>query len=196
MHIDISPIQNDLDIVESIVGRQEYSGFGWIQKIGDKMLVYDFELLHVGSEGFTDIKPEKFIALIDRPDNQNMRLWLHKHPCGNGIPGSHNWSGVDHRTCTETPLGGIPEMMKWSAAIVHTPRGWVGRIENHLKKKTFHVPVVEYAPWRTERLAQDLLNEYMEETNGEQHVYGLAFGELEPEPNAIQAVFDWVRSKV
>lgn len=31
--------------------------------------------------------------------------------------------------------------MKWSASIVLTPRGWVGRIDNYVSGKTLHVEV-------------------------------------------------------
>jgi hypothetical protein len=82
------------------------------------------------------------LELMDRDDAAGMKLWLHRHPVGNGIPGPHNWSGTDHDTCVNTPLGGIPELVKWSAAIVRTPRGWVGRLDNHIRKTTLHVPVL------------------------------------------------------
>lgn len=65
-----------------------------------------------------------------------------KHPLGSGVPGKHNWSGTDENTCRNEPLGGLPELVQWSASMVKTPHGWVGRIDNYAKKKTIHVPVV------------------------------------------------------
>ena len=91
--------------------RHGFAGFGWVLKVGNTLKVYDFDLLHVGSENFTDIPAARIIPLIDRSDNQNMRLWVHKHPLGNGIPGPWNWSPVDHDTCTLTPMGGLPELI-------------------------------------------------------------------------------------
>ncbi|MGD0002834.1 MAG: hypothetical protein ABSE06_01250 [Anaerolineaceae bacterium] len=129
----------------------EFSGFGFCNVIGEDIIVYDFVLLHVGSPGYTEIPPQKVLALLDRPDAKNMKVWLHRHPVGNGIPGPHNWSGTDEHTCTKEPLGGVPEMVKWSVAVVITPRGWVGRIDNHLTHKTLHLPVLPAVkPFHTE----------------------------------------------
>ena len=63
------------------------------------------------------------------------------HPLGNGIPGPHNWSGTDEHTCTKEPLGGSPDLIGWSVALVRTPGGWVGRIDNHKTKQTRHLEV-------------------------------------------------------
>ena len=60
---------------------------------------------------------------------------------GDSLPGKHNWSGTDNTTIT-APLGGHLEMVKWSCSMVLTPRGWVGRIDNHLKNITQHIEVV------------------------------------------------------
>jgi hypothetical protein len=121
--------------------RLEFSGFGFCRVENETIFVYDFELLHVGNPTFTEIQPEKIVALMSRSDAANMKVWVHKHPVGNGVPGPHNWSGMDNQTIAETPLGGFPEMVKWSASIVITPSGWVGRIDNHLTKQTRHLEV-------------------------------------------------------
>lgn len=122
--------------------RMEFSGFGFVRKADERtMLVYEFVLLDVGSYGYTEFEPRKYIHLLDRSDAGNMRIWIHRHPIGNGKPGWHNWSGTDNQTINETPLGGIPEMVRWSLSAVRTPGGWVGRIDNHISKQTQHLPV-------------------------------------------------------
>ena len=120
----------------------EFSGFGWVQVEQDALVVYDYLILHVGSHGFTSIPSRTMLELMVRPDAASMKLWVHRHPVGDGSPGPHNWSSTDNDTCLNTPLGGIPELVKWSAAIVRTPRGWVGRLDNHIRKTTLHVPVL------------------------------------------------------
>lgn len=131
----------DLEYIRGAVNNLEFSGFGFVERFGDIFVVYDFELLHVGSWGFTQIKPEKTLELLSRPDADKLKCWIHQHPVGNGVPGPNNWSGMDNKTIAETPLGGIPELVKWSISVVHTPRGWVGRMDNHITGKTIHVPV-------------------------------------------------------
>lgn len=64
-----------------------------------------------------------------------------KHPMGSGKPGPENWSGTDNNTIRTAPLGGVPELVKWSASVVLTPRGWVGRVDNHITGKTIHCEV-------------------------------------------------------
>lgn len=65
-----------------------------------------------------------------------------RHPLGNGNPGPHNWSGTDEKTCTEEPLGSPAALTNWAAAIVITPKGWVGRIDSFKNgHKTLHLPV-------------------------------------------------------
>lgn len=119
----------------------EYSGFGWCRIEGKEIVVYDFILLDLGSEVWTEIPPEVILPLMEREDRQNMKVWLHAHPVGNGIPGPHNWSGTDHDTCTKEPMGGSPQLVGWSVAVVRTPNGFVGRIDNHITKKTAHLEV-------------------------------------------------------
>jgi hypothetical protein len=57
------------------------------------------------------------------------------------VPGPHCWSGTDENTIRYTPLGGIPELVKWSISIVRTPGGWVGRLDDHINDETVHMPV-------------------------------------------------------
>jgi hypothetical protein len=120
---------------------QEFSGQGYVKIEGDTARMYDFVLANIGSTTYTEIPTEHLMELMERPDAKSMKVWLHRHPVGNGIPGQHNWSGTDEATIQEAPLGGIPEMVKWSISIVLTPKGWVGRIDNHLKKTVQHLEV-------------------------------------------------------
>jgi len=120
----------------------EYSGFGFVDIVKGNLMVYDVVLMDLGTYGWTEFSPKKILALMDRLDNNKMKLWFHRHPVGNGIPGDHNWSGTDTNTARNEPLGSLPELVKWSASIVKTPLGWVGRIDNCILKKTIHVDVV------------------------------------------------------
>jgi len=119
----------------------EFSGVGYVEKSGDDLIAYDVVILTTGTWGYVEIKPESLAPLVLREDAQNLRLHLHAHPMGNGIPGKHNWSWTDEEQIQTMPLGSIPEMLRWSCSIVHTPKGWVGRIDNHITKKTVHVSV-------------------------------------------------------
>ena len=120
---------------------KEFSGFGFCTRDKGVIEIYDFVLLDVGSEVFTEIPPEVILPLMDRSDAGNMKVWIHCHPMGSGIPGSENWSGTDNSTIQDTPLGGIPELVRWSTSVVLTPRGWVGRVDNYLTHKTIHCAV-------------------------------------------------------
>lgn len=124
----------------------EFSGLGFIKEEKGGLCIYDIKILHVGSEGYTEIDPKKILPLTEREDRQNMRVWFHRHPIGDGIPGAHNWSGLDETTIQQTPLGGIPEIIGWSVSIVRTPLGWVGRLDDHTKRTTVHVPVYPLLP--------------------------------------------------
>lgn len=124
----------------------EFSGLGFLKEEKGGLVIYDVEVMHVGSEAYTEIDPEKIFPLMEREDKDNLRVWFHRHPVGNGKPGSHNWSAMDENTIRETPLGGIPELVKWSVSIVRTPGGWVGRIDNHIKKVTHHLEVHPVLP--------------------------------------------------
>lgn len=163
MKITLAPdVALTLETIVTESRRHEFSGFGFTDiRPGGDLYVYDFKLLHVGSEGLTIIQPEQIIELMERPDANNMRLWTHRHPLGNGIPGWHNWSGTDNATIAENPLGGIPELVKWSASIVRTLGGWVGRIDNHITKKTVHVEVYPRVQPEIFSQTQHLLGEYL-----------------------------------
>jgi len=124
----------------------EFSSFGFVEIKGDTFYVYEFVLMDVGSTGWTEIPAEKMVPLYERPDAKRMKLWIHRHPPGNGIPGPHNWSGTDNNTCRYEPLGvphGMQDTVKWSLAAVRTPGGWVGRYDTYGPNgKTMHIPVV------------------------------------------------------
>jgi hypothetical protein len=130
------------------ITRDEYSGFGFCERHpdqtgsgGDIIDVYDFILLDVGSFTFTEIEPARVLPLLQRPDRTKMKVWLHRHPMGNGIPGPHNWSGTDEMTIQKEPLGSTPELVNWSVSIVLTPGGFVGRIDNYKNHITQHLEV-------------------------------------------------------
>jgi hypothetical protein len=162
MNIIIKPeVMIMLETFCNQVGRQEFSGIGFCTKEKDGLLVYDAVVLNVGNSVFTQIKPEQILELGKRQDAANGRLWFHRHPLGNGIPGRHNWSGVDEQTIQTTPLGGIPEIIQWSASIVRTPFGWVGRVDNHITRKTVHVEVAGQPARKVYEHAQALLNDYL-----------------------------------
>lgn len=142
MKIVLEPIvQAKLALMDKHSNKMEFSGYGYVEMKGNEMIVYDIVLMDIGTYGWTQFEPSKILKLLDREDASKMKLWFHRHPLGNGVPGSHNWSGTDDNTCKFEPLGGIPELIKWCAAIVKTPHGWVGRIDNHGTKKTLHVNV-------------------------------------------------------
>lgn len=129
------------------VGGLEFSGLGFVNvKKTDKdttFEVYDIVVLDVGSGSYTEIPSEKLLPLLDRSDAGKMKCWFHRHPLGNATPGTHNWSATDDRTAEREPLGGIPELVKWSISIVRTPQTWVGRCDQYRDGKviTYHIPV-------------------------------------------------------
>lgn len=123
-------------------GQMEFSGFGFVRITANKDFeVYDFVPLDVGSYGWTEFGGKAILPLLDREDARNLKCWTHAHPVGNGVPGPHNWSGTDHNTCLNEPLGSTPQLVKWSISIVLTPGGWVGRYDNYVKKTTQHLEV-------------------------------------------------------
>lgn len=124
----------------------EFSGLGFVKQEKGGLCIYDAVVLNVGSEGYTEIDPQKIFPLLEREDAANIKCWFHRHPIGDGKPGIHNWSGMDQDTITTAPLGGIPEIVKWSVSIVRTPGGWVGRVDNHVDRTTVHVPVYPLLP--------------------------------------------------
>ena len=122
--------------------RMEVSGFFWVRREGNKLIVYRAVLLDKGTEGYTEIPTEKIYALSKDPDKANMRGWWHRHPMGSGVPGPNNWSGRDTQTILTEPVGNpFPKTLKWSVSIVHTWGGWVGRVDNYLSQKSVHCPV-------------------------------------------------------
>jgi len=120
-------------------GSQEFSGVGWVKIEKDIARIYDVRVLAAGNGAFTEIKPERLLAARGLHDVDDMRVWFHRHPMGDGVPGGHNWSGTDDDTIKNSPLGGIPQLMGWSISIVLTPNGWVGRIDNYHTGKTKHL---------------------------------------------------------
>jgi len=124
----------------------EFSGLGFCKQERGGIVIYDVVVMHVGSEAYTEIDPKSVIDLMEREDNENMHVWFHRHPVGNGIPGRHCWSGMDENTIQTNPLGGIPELVKWSISIVRTPGGWVGRLDDHINKTTMHIPLHPQLP--------------------------------------------------
>ena len=100
------------------VGNLEYSGLGEIRIDGDDFIVDEVYLMDVGTPGFTDISAERIMML---PASGTRKAWFHRHPIGSGDAGSSNWSSRDHQTATQEPLGSLPQLVKWSIAIVNTP---------------------------------------------------------------------------
>jgi len=132
MFIRLTPeVLLQLETIGSQTRGVEFSGLGWVTPIEDGILCDKIKLMHVGSETFTEIPSQDIMRLWEDEESNRIRLWFHRHPMGSNIPGPGNWSGIDNTTIRETPLGGIPELVKWSASIVRTPRGWVGRIDRY-----------------------------------------------------------------
>ena len=138
----------ELQAVAEMVRGREFSGYGFvnaIKKDGDMDFeVYDFVLLDVGNPGYTEFSSEKILEVMKREDADKMKLWIHRHPVGNGVPGPQNWSKTDHDTCTLEPLGcPDPRLVRWALAAVLTPHGWVGRMDMFPGEevKTEHIPV-------------------------------------------------------
>jgi hypothetical protein len=57
--------------------RLEFSGFGYCERRDGDIYVYDFVLMDVGSEGYTEIDPAKILPLMEREDRHNMKVWIH-----------------------------------------------------------------------------------------------------------------------
>lgn len=175
MQIIVEPdVAFDLETIVAST-RNEFSGIGFCYKDGDDLVIYDFVQLADGTYAYTEIQPEQIAELAKRDDARNARVWTHRHPCGNGIPGRHNWSSTDEQTIQEAPLGGDPNILGWSASIVRTPLGWVGRIDNHIQKTTVHVEVVSDL--------FDLLNSALD--------YGYEFGYKDGRKDASEEDEEW-----
>jgi hypothetical protein len=124
----------NLEAIRGQVGEQEFSGIGFCKIIDGDIYCYEILLLDVGTKGYTEISSELLMeALENRHDKNNARLWFHRHPI-------EGWSTTDLNTIMTAPMGGIPEIVKWSTSIVRTPSKWIGRVDNHLAKS--HVVVV------------------------------------------------------
>jgi hypothetical protein len=125
-------------------GGREVSGVG-IMEVNAEAKTFTLKkvwLMAAGSVAYTEIPGEQMQKLIKegvRPDQ--LKVWWHRHPVGNGIPGPHNWSGTDNNTIREEPFGIDPSMVGWLLSIVRTPRGWVGRYDSHENKQTIHMEV-------------------------------------------------------
>jgi len=118
----------NLEAIAHQVGKQEFSGIGFCEVINGDIYCYQILLLDVGSRGYSEIPSERLIkALENVPDRDNVRLWYHRHPI-------EGWSTTDLNTIMTAPMGGIPEIVKWSASIVRTPTRWIGRVDNHISK--------------------------------------------------------------
>jgi len=143
--IDISQVASELNAVGAWT-KNEFSGVGFCKWSDDNktLIVYDVVVLDVGTYGWTEIRPEDLRWALDHPDRKNMKLWFHRHPVGRGEPGPQSWSGTDHNTCRNEPLGAaFPPTKGWTASIVLTPTGWSGRIDEYGKDKgTTYVDVV------------------------------------------------------
>jgi hypothetical protein len=152
-----------LETIKAQTRGKEASGFGWGTFAAKGVFeVYDYVVLNVGSETYTEIGIEDQLKLMDREDAANMRLWWHIHPVGNGVPGPHNWSGTDNNTIMTSPLGGVPELIKWSASIVRTPRGWVGRFDRYVDgAQTVHCVVEPFVPEEVFNVVDKLLERYV-----------------------------------
>jgi hypothetical protein len=123
---------------------REFSGLGLIEKEGYILHVVDVDLLGVGSLTYTEFGFERQRLL---PPDPRRKLWLHRHPLGNGKPGPHNWSGRDNRTAELEPFGVPSQLVQWSCSIVLTPKGWVGRVDFYLPTlRTFHCAVEPNLP--------------------------------------------------
>jgi hypothetical protein len=153
-----------LAIIEELTEGREFSGYGFIEIEENDGVpdfrVYDIELLDVGTQGFTEFGSSAILQVMKREDANNMKLWFHKHPLGNGKPGAHNWSKIDNDTCTNQPLGcPDPDRVRWALAMVLTPGGWVGRVDRFAGRKcrSQHIQVDVELDWDIANQAQQLL---------------------------------------
>lgn len=129
--------------IASAHGR-EVSGVG-IMDIDQEKGTFSIQkvwLLAAGSSAYTEIPGATMAKLVSEgitPDQ--IKLWWHRHPVGNGSPGPHNWSSTDDHTAMREPFGISPDMVGWMVSIVRTPLGWVARYDNHKRMYTVHMPV-------------------------------------------------------
>lgn len=152
----------NLEAISVQTGRLEFSGLGTCYRDGDDIVIDDVALMNVGSEGYTEADPRAIYEYLQRVTAQGkqIKVWFHRHPVGNGVPGPHNWSGRDQQTILREPLGSFPHMVKWSVSIVRTPRGWVGRLDNYITNETHHMAVVGQGDPEVLDKADELLKQY------------------------------------
>lgn len=149
MHILLEPhVAISLEAMAVQTGRLEFSGLGTCHRDGDAIVIDDVRLMDVGNEGYTEAPPKEIYDYLQyvQAQNKQIKVWYHRHPMGNGKPGDHNWSGRDVATIKNEPLGGFPHLVKWSVSIVRTPAGWVGRLDDYINNKTYHLEVLGQAP--------------------------------------------------
>ena len=165
MKILIDPVPFiQLYAIEAVAQDREFSGYGFVEvvKVGDEknFRIYDIELLDIGSPGYTEFDSKAILEVLKRKDASHMKCWFHRHPLGNGKPGEHNWSQTDENTCVNQPLGcPDPMKVKWALAIVLTPKGWVGRLDQFKdgRHKTTHLEVEANVDWAVVKKAKKLL---------------------------------------
>ena len=139
-------------------------------------------LMAAGSVAYTEIPGERMANLIKegvRPDQ--IKVWWHRHPVGNGVPGGHNWSGRDNQTIRDEPFGIEPEMVGWLLSIVRTPRGWVARYDSHLRKETTHMKVTTKISSEQHEAAAKLIDRHAQaEAKTTQPAQGFQRGKVYP----------------
>lgn len=150
--------------ISSAAGR-EVSGVGIMEKDPEAktFTLRKCWLMAAGSVAYTEIPGAKMVKLIEegvRPDQ--LKVWWHRHPVGDGIPGPHNWSGTDNNTIRNEPFGIDPSMVQWLLSIVRTPRGWVGRYDNHDRKQTVHMSVGTKVSPKQYAAAADLIDHHVQ----------------------------------
>ena len=79
MTIYIEPLAlAKLSVMENFAKGNEFSGFGFGTIIDGNYYIYDVVLMDIGSYAYTEFAPKKILALMDRPDHKNMKVWFHK----------------------------------------------------------------------------------------------------------------------
>ena len=64
----------------ALATRNEFSGFGFVNRVEGGFFIYDAVILNVGTYGYTQINPEELMPLLDRSDAGSMKCWVHRHP--------------------------------------------------------------------------------------------------------------------
>ena len=182
MKIVLAPeVAINLESLVSQVSRQEFSGIGFVEIIDGDIHVYDILLLNIGSAGYSEIPADKLLQAVQgRPDKDNIRLWFHRHPV-------EGWSATDLNTILTAPLGGIPELVRWSASIVRTPTRWIGRVDNHLTRTHVVAEVVPNIDLGLLLQTRAMLGEYWEQIETQIHV--IPMSDLEEDEDMILLPF-------